>query len=149
EQAIQDSAHVLLVLSPGTINFPQVTEEVRYALKLQKSRTDGFKIIPLLLPGVGLGALHHWFGKEPIALQVQIGPGGLDEAMPALVTALREQLPTFPDSLDTRPLSPQAELLLELSDLSIFQEEGKRRAAATAVLTYRPPSGSTARVVVS
>src|SRR5689334_12584237 len=52
KQAIVNSYSLLVVLSPQTINSLWVTREVEYALKLQKVREDGFKVIPLLLPGM-------------------------------------------------------------------------------------------------
>ena len=52
-QAIAQARQVLVILSPHTINSPWVRREIRQALQVQKSRqADGYRVIPLLLPGV-------------------------------------------------------------------------------------------------
>src|SRR5215203_283728 len=62
EQAIDDARQVLVVLSPQTVNSPWVRREVQKALEVEKQRgTDGYRIIPLLLPGLTVGALGNWF----------------------------------------------------------------------------------------
>ena len=138
KKAIDDANYFLVVLSPNTINSAWVTKEVQYALKRQKARTDGFKVIPLLLPGIKVPGLHHWFGKEPVGISVEIGPGELDKAMPALLAALDERLPTVIPTVAPNPPAPVAELILELTDPTIVLEDGKRRAVANATLIYNP-----------
>lgn len=49
-------------------------EEVRYALKVRKKRTDGYKVIPVLLGDFGLTELAVWFGEEPVAERIEAGP---------------------------------------------------------------------------
>ena len=57
-QAIELARQVLVVLSPRTINSPWVRREIRQALQVQKNRqADGYRVIPLLLPGVEPTAL--------------------------------------------------------------------------------------------
>src|SRR5579871_3147040 len=139
KDAIAESSQVLVVLSPKTINSRWVTKEVQYALELQMTRKDGFKVIPLLTDGIEPAALDHWFGTEPVGIKLTIEPGGLEQAMPAILAALGERLPIDTPTSPAMPASPMAELILELTDTSILQAEGKRRAVATATLIYRPP----------
>lgn len=57
-QAIEQALQVIVVLSPRTINSPWVRREIRQALQVQKSRqADGYRVIPLRLPGVETTAL--------------------------------------------------------------------------------------------
>src|SRR5713101_9660643 len=93
-QAIEQARQVIVILSPRTINSPWVRREIRQALQVQKSRqADGYRVIPLLLPGVETTALEHWFEEEPLALPVQLTTTGLSEALPAILAALGERLP--------------------------------------------------------
>lgn len=73
-----------MVLSPSTVNSPWVRYEVNQALEVEKSR-DGYRVIPLLLPGISVQALGMWFPQEPVAVPVEVGAGGLSVALPALL----------------------------------------------------------------
>ncbi len=138
ERAIQSARAFILVLSPNTFNSPWVLKEVRFARKIQKQRGDDFKLIPLLLEGVEPGALQLYFEPEPVGLKIQLGPGGIGEAMPHLLAALGLRKPEDAQPM-LRPITdPLEELLLELTDPCIVEKDGKRRAQATAKLTYLP-----------
>jgi len=115
-QAIEQARHVLVVLSPQTVNSPWVRKEVQQALQIEKQRNDGYRVIPLLLPGLTVGALGNWFDEEPVAVPLQLNPGGLSEALPAILAALGERLPTDFQPNQTVTAKPVAELLLELED---------------------------------
>ena len=66
EQAIEHARQVLIVLSPQTVNSRWVRREVRKALEVEKQRAnEGYRVIPLLLPGITVGALGNWFDEEP------------------------------------------------------------------------------------
>src|ERR1044071_7636611 len=53
EQAIGVARHVIVVLSPHTINSPWVRNEIHKALEVERSRKDdGYRVIPVLLPGI-------------------------------------------------------------------------------------------------
>ena len=80
-------------------------------------------------------ALENWFGEEPVAVPVQLGPGGLDEALPAILAALGERLPTDHEAMAKPEAGPIEELVLSLADPKIETELGKRRLAAMATLT--------------
>lgn len=115
EQAIDDARQVLVVLSQQTVNSPWVRTEVRKALEVEKyRRADGYRVIALLLPGITVGALGNWFDEEPVAVPIHLTPGGLSVALPAILTALGERLPTDHQPLQTAPNKPLEELLLKL-----------------------------------
>src|SRR5260370_5271449 len=59
--AIKKARHFVVLLSPNARGSKWVIEEVRYALKVRKTRTDGYKVIPILLDGFDLAELALWF----------------------------------------------------------------------------------------
>jgi len=138
EAAIAGASHVLVVLSPSTVNSPWVRREIGKALAVEQARSDGYRVVPVLLPGVTAQALELWFPEEPVAVAVEIGPGGLSAALPALLAALGERLPTDHQPFADADAKPVAELVLKLTDPRIETAEGKRRAQATATLIYEP-----------
>ena len=94
DDGIKQARQVLVVLSPSTVNSGWVRTEVQLALKVRKRRVkDGYKVIPILLPGIEPSALGLWFDKEPVGIKVTVGPGGIEQALPSLFAALGEQLP--------------------------------------------------------
>jgi len=146
-QAIEQARQVIVILSPRTINSPWVRREIRQALQVQKSRqADGYRVIPLLLPGVEPAALEAWFEEEPVGVSVQLTTTGLSEALPAILTALGERLPDDPQPVQEVAAQPVEDLLLELRDPHIQTLEGKRRVAATATLVYDPADPAARRV---
>jgi tetratricopeptide (TPR) repeat protein len=136
ETAIGGAAHVLVVLSPSTVNSRQVRWEIGKALETERNRSDGFRVVPLLLPGIAPDALDLWFPERPLA--VEVGPGGLSAALPALLAALGRQAPDTPQPFEIPEAKPVEELILRLTDPRIVHADGKRRACATATLTYEP-----------
>lgn len=137
ETAIADAPHVIVVLGPATVNSPWVRREVRAALAVQHERADGYRVIPLLLPGVTVGALGLWFpDEEPVA--VEVGEGGLVAAMPALLAALGDRRATGAEEFRQAPAGAVDELVLRLSGPRIRTRDGVRRAWATAQLIHEP-----------
>jgi TIR domain len=95
EAAIEQARHCIVVLSPSTVNWPWVRREITKALAVEQSRqTAGYRVIPLLLPGITRQALEFWFNEEPVTQPIEVGPGGLSVALPALLAALGEHWPT-------------------------------------------------------
>jgi tetratricopeptide (TPR) repeat protein len=148
EAAIAAASHVLVVLSPDTVNSPWVRREVGKALEVEKARPgDGYRVVPLLLPGVTSRALENWFPEEPLAVPVEIGAGGLSVALPALLAALGKRLPTDHQPVEEPDARPVEELVLTLIDPGIETVEGKRRARATATLAYEPARDGARNIV--
>jgi tetratricopeptide (TPR) repeat protein len=143
-RAIEQARQVIVVLSPNTVNSPWVRREIKKALEVEQRRqADGYRVIPLLLPGITPRALGNWFDEEPVAVPIELGPGGLDESLPGILAALGERLPTDKETAkqpDTRPLE---ELVLTLTDPKTETHEGKQRVSATATLAYVPAHSGT------
>ena len=139
EQAIEAARQVIVVLSPNTINSPWVRKEIRKALKVEKQRDDDdYRVIPLLLPGVKPAALPLWFDEEPLAVPIGLKVGGVSEALPPILAALGERLPTDRETMQAVAPRPVEELVLELREPKTRTRKGKRRVAATATLVYHP-----------
>lgn len=139
EEAIERARQFIAVISTHTVNSPWVRREIQKALEVERARRDeGYRVIPLLLPGIEPSALGLWFGEEPVGVRVEVGAGGVSEALPDILAALGERLPD-----DRRPVKgvaaqPVEELILRLADLKIEEKEGRRRARAVAQLVYEP-----------
>jgi tetratricopeptide (TPR) repeat protein len=147
EKAIEAAPHFVVVLSQSTVNSPWVRREIEKALAVEKRRADGYRVIPLLLPGITPQALGTWFPEEPVAVPVEIGPGGLSAALPAILAALGKRLPTDHQPFEETDAKPVEELILTLVDPKIDITEGKRRAQATATLTYEPAQTGVRNIV--
>ena len=138
-QAIEQVRQVLVVLSPETVNSAWVHKEVQQALRVEQRRKgDGYRVVPLLLPGIRPRALGNWFDEDPLAIPIEFAPGSLSAALPDILAALGERLPTDRQSAQAAEAQPVEELLLELRDIKIQQRKGTRRVAGIATLTYTP-----------
>ncbi len=51
-------------------------------------QADGYRVIPVLLPGVGPAVLELWFEEEPDGVGVELKTGGIGEAMLPILAAL-------------------------------------------------------------
>ncbi|HEX7676640.1 MAG TPA: toll/interleukin-1 receptor domain-containing protein, partial [Thermoanaerobaculia bacterium] len=136
-RVLDGSRALVAVLSPRTINSKWVTKEIRYALDLQKQRPE-YKVIPVMVDGIESSGLDHWFPEEPLGLKLEVGPGDIQNALPALLDALGLSLPIDSGRGKKVEALPIAELTLELSDPFIDRSGGKHRAGATAELIYKP-----------
>ncbi len=141
DEAIEQARQFVAVISPHTVNSPWVRKEIHKALEVKRRRGDeGYRVVPLLLPGIEPSALALWFNEEQINVRVSVGAaGGLAEALPAILAALGERVPD-----DWRPVAdvapaPVAELVLRLQHLKMETSDGRRRARAVAQLVYEPP----------
>lgn len=137
-RAIEEARCLLAVLSTHAVNSPWVRKEVQHALAVKRRRRHGFKVIPVLLPPIEPSALPLWFDQEPVAVKVEVGPGGIEAALPRLLEALGEELPRDIEEPIRPPAPPVSELILELTDPRMVEEGGERRPAATARLRYDP-----------
>ncbi len=147
EEKIEQAKQFLVVLSPSTINSSWVRREIEKALEVEHRRkAEGYRVIPLLLPGITPGALGTWFDEEPVAVPIEVGPGGLSAALPGLLAALGEQLPTDHPAVEQPAARLLEELVLELTDPKIETQEGKHRATAMATLVYEPAQPGARRV---
>ncbi len=149
-EAIEQARQTIVVLSPHTINSPWVRREIKQALAVEKQRsTDGYRVIPLMLPGIEPSALEHWFDEEPVGIKIELKAGSVREALPQILAALGERLPTDYQLPQLAPHKPVEELLVKLSDPKVETLDGKRRASAMAELIYEPSAYPTAPKVES
>ncbi len=146
-KAIKQARQTIVVLSPNTINSPWVRKEIQQALAVEKRRgKDGYRVIPLLLPGVEPSALALWFDEEPVGIKIELKVGSVSEALPQILAALGERLPTDHQPQKTPAQKPVEELLVKLSDPKVETIDGKRRASATATLVYEPADAASREV---
>ncbi|ABW27759.1 tetratricopeptide repeat protein [Acaryochloris marina] len=141
EASIRDARCFLVVLSIDALSSDWVQREVRLALEIAKEKAD-YKVIPVVLPGVQPGILKLLFPDELAYIFIQDTPTGFDDALPQIFAALGKQLPTDWKTGITIEVEPVEELILELIDPCISEENGKRRAEATAELIYVPANNS-------
>ena len=144
EKEVRSARYFLAVISIDALSSEWVQKEVKWAQDEAQKRSDGFKIIPVVLPGVQMGILKLLFPKEPVYIVIEDKPTGFRKAMPKIFAALGKELPNDWDFDTEVEAEPIEELILELTDPIIEEKDGIRRATATAVLTYNPADNSRA-----
>ncbi len=139
QAAIEAASAYAVLVSPDALQSEWVGDELAHALEIQKQRgKDQYPVIPLSLNGTKLGVLNRLFGEAPAYIPISSEAGGVEAALDAILVALRIRLPA------DRPATPQPkaealeELVLELTDLKIYEQDGIRRAQAKARLVYEP-----------
>lgn len=148
-EAIRTARHVLVVISPQTINSDWVFDEIELAEQVEKERAD-YRVIPLMLPGITPKALKRYFTEEPAGEKIELEVGKLQEAMPRILAALGERLPDDLPTEQTIENKPLAELLLELTEPTLTRNaDGSEQLSARATLTYTPADLSKEREVTS
>jgi len=148
QSGIADAGHFIVVLSADSAGSVWVRKEIEYALAVRDQRTDGFRIIPVLLDPLDETSLPAWFPKEPIAARIRRRQGGIQDVLPDLLAALGHRVPPDLGRSEEHEATPIADLTLTLSDPAIAESEGKRRATAIATLVFRP-AADTAREIES
>ncbi|QTR45794.1 CHAT domain-containing protein [Thiothrix litoralis] len=148
-EAIRTACHVLVVISPQTINSDWVFDEIELAEQVEKERAD-YRVIPLMLPGITPKALKRYFTEEPAGEKIELEVGKLQEAMPRILAALGERLPDDLPQEQQVENKPVAELLLELTEPSMTHNaDGGEQLSARATLIYTPADLSKEREVTS
>lgn len=142
EESIRRARHFLVVISLDALDSEWVERELELALEEAEQRKDGYKVIPVLLPGTPMRIFKRFFPGDPLSIAVTDSPNGLSEALPAIFAALGLHLPDDWNKTEAVPTKPLAELLLKLTDPQIKEEDGIRRAIATAELESIPADGA-------
>jgi tetratricopeptide (TPR) repeat protein len=138
-QAIEQAAAFAVVLSPKSLQSKWTGKELRHALEVQKARgQDAYPVIPLSLDNTKLGVLAEYFDEEPLYIPVSSQAGGVEAALDAILVAMGKRLPAERGAAAQPQPEPLEELVLHLSDFSIFEQDGLRRASARASLAYEP-----------
>lgn len=135
--AIEQAQQVIVVLSLNTGDSAWLRREIELAQETERRRTDAYRVIPVLLPGVDPDLLDRWFTPAPRVAPIQLTADGLGAALPALLTALGQ--PLFHRFATARDASPFAELDLTFS-LTDSPTVGAWRLAARLSLGPEHPS---------
>lgn len=139
QRAIEGADAYAVVVSPEALQSDWVTDELEYAVKVQKKRgRREFPVIPLVLDGAKLGAFKKFFGEQPLYIPVSSGAGGIEAAMNAILVALGKRKATDLPPTPQPKAEPLEELVLELTDLKFTEQDGVRRASARTRLVYEP-----------
>ncbi|MDR4505044.1 MAG: toll/interleukin-1 receptor domain-containing protein [Candidatus Scalindua sp.] len=92
KQEIEEARAFIVVIGTETKSADRVVKETAHALEQMKKGDNDYKVIPLILEGVEPEAVTTVLGKEPVGMKIQIGSGGIDEAIPQILAALGERL---------------------------------------------------------
>lgn len=93
-QVIENAKYFMVILSPHAIGSPWVCQEIQRALEVEKQhQPDGYRVIPLLLPGVTPSALDSCFQEPPLVTPIQLKLDELSETLPNILNALGEKMP--------------------------------------------------------
>ncbi len=132
-QAITVHDYFFIVVSPHTFESEWVKKELEFAKSFGNKR-----IVTLLLDGQSIGALSWMFEEKPLAIQVSTAPGGLQQALPEILAALKLRLPDDAEPT-TQPPEPKVnDLLLVLENPMLYTEGGLRRGQARAHFEIHP-----------
>ncbi|MFM8330662.1 MAG: tetratricopeptide repeat protein [Candidatus Methylumidiphilus sp.] len=147
QHAINESAAFAVVVSPQALQSRWVGKELRHALLEQERRgKEAFPVIALSLDGTKLGVLEGYFKDEPLYLPLSSAAGGIDAALDAILVALGKRQPADAHPEPQPQAEPLEELVLELTDLKLYTQDGKRRAQARARLIYEPANAHQPKV---
>ena len=126
KQDIEQARAFVVVIGPETINSLSVLKETKYALEVRNKGGNDYKVIPLIREGVETAVLSTFFGKESIETKIQIGSGGISEAISLILVVLGERLSekqrrSLFDGIEhsLRRLSP--EIRGKIKPLGVFQ----------------------------
>lgn len=111
--SIEQARQMIVVLGLNTGDPAWMRREIEVAQDVERRRTDAYRVLPLLLPGVDSSVLAHWFSPAPSAAPIQLTADGLSAALPTLLAALGEPPPGDPAT--GRNLTQLTELELNFS----------------------------------
>jgi tetratricopeptide (TPR) repeat protein len=139
-EALQGCSATIVVLSGTAINSAWVMRELDEALNVQRANgRDNYRVIPLMLPGIGEVLVERLFGNDVMGIKIDTAqPGALQEALPAILAALGVEAPNDFEKSQIIDETPIAELILELSSPHEKTTNGTTRSAAKAKLVLEP-----------
>lgn len=85
---IEQARQVIVVLGLNTGEQSWLRREIEIAQEVERRRTDTYRVVPLLLPGVDPAILNRWFTPLPPTAPIGLTAEGLGAALPALLAAL-------------------------------------------------------------
>src|SRR5215471_6590373 len=98
QEAISQSQHFMVLVSPRSINASWVRKEVQLAQEVQRAHGGGYKVIPVLYDGATYEILPQLFGRQVAAVRLGSGPNAVATALPALLAALGLARPDDPST---------------------------------------------------
>ena len=145
ENSIRNARHFLVFVSIHSLSSEWVQREVSASLDIAKFRqNDGYKVIAVVKPEVPIGLLSLLFTNEPIYVFLEESPVGITDAAHKIMASIGESSTIPRISVGERPTE---ELILQLADPHINEQDGLRRVAAIAELTYIPASSGNRSIV--
>jgi len=146
QQALDEASAYAVLVSLDALQSKWVGKELRHALLVQAQRgKDRFPVIPLSLNNTKLGVLEEFFSEEPV--YIPLSGEDIDAALDALLAALGKLDPADLAPTPQPKAEPLEELVLRLADLKLYEQDGLRRAQATARLVYEPANPGRREVV--
>jgi tetratricopeptide (TPR) repeat protein len=139
--AIEAASAFLVVVSLAALQSKWVGKELKHALTVQQQRQaagQAYRVVPLMLDGTNPGVLEGYFDAESLYILAESRAGGVETALSPILTALGLRQPADVAPPASIPAEALEELVLELRDLSMHEQDGKRRATARASLSYYP-----------
>ncbi len=137
-RAIVEAVHLVVVFSVQALNSPWVAREIALGLE-QAATRPGFKVIPLLIPPLELGALRPLFPAERIALPFDPARDTVTDLIARLREAFGDALPADRELSPQPAAAPLAELVVDLTQLAVEQDGDERRAVGVATLRWLVP----------
>ena len=139
QNALDTSAHVVVLYSLESMKSTWVQWELQHAKEMRSQRDDGFRIIPVFLAPLEPSMAKSIFDDDPVSIGLREGPGAVDDALGALLDTLGLSKPSGPAPTQAPDARPFADLTLELIQPTIHDTgDGKPRAKALARLVYDP-----------
>ncbi|HND87413.1 MAG TPA: hypothetical protein PK971_03745 [Saprospiraceae bacterium] len=109
--------------------------------ELDFAKSQAKRIVTLLLDEQTVGVLAWIFDEEPVAIPLSTQPGGLQKAMPQILTALGLRLPDDNTPAVEPKEPPVNELCLILDAPELHTDGGLRRGKARARFQMLPADG--------
>ncbi len=129
KQSIEQAGAFIAVIGPDTIDSPQILKETKYAIEAKGKEADGDKVIPLILAGVKPIDLDKHFKKESFATYVQIGSGGISDAVSKIIAEMGKRLSdkresSLLDGIENALNRLSSEIREKIKPLGVFHEGG-------------------------
>ncbi len=142
ESAIAEARYFVVMVSLKALASDWVKREVKFALQQTRQQAE-LKVIAVVLPGTDKALVDLLLPNEPVIVDVDEGANDFVDAIPAIFSAIGEQLPEDWKGSEVVTVEPIEELVVKLTDPYIVDKDGVRRVAATAELSYFPADNST------
>lgn len=140
---VEQARGFVVLLTEGALQSGKVARELE-AARAVAAKDAHYRLIPLVVEPLSVVVLQLILGPEHTraAIPARGTPGSMEDAAPALLSALGEVLPPRDAPLAPVREEPLTELRIELERPAIEERDGKRRVVAEARLIFRAADGS-------